>query len=69
MTRLGEVFDIVLDLTAFGMAQADYSAGSSSINEGYVVQAAAFRDQGNHAQFIVFKAFVYPYERLIPGEL
>ena len=68
MTRLGVVFDIVLDLTTFGVAKADDTVKLASINEGHEVQAAAFRDKADHSQFFLLEALVNPNECFVPGK-
>jgi hypothetical protein len=69
MTPSGEVYAMVHNLTAFCVAQTDDSTGPPSINEGYVIQAAAFRNKVNQSKFVLFKALVHPHESLVPGEL
>ena len=69
MTRLGVVFDIVLDLTTLGMAKADDSACLASINEGHVVQVIALWGKADHPEFFVLEAIVDPNKCLFPGEL
>jgi hypothetical protein len=68
MTRLGVVFDIVLDLTTFGVAQADDATNLVSVNEGDVVQTVALWNKADHAHLIVVEAFIKPHKSLIPGE-
>ena len=68
MTRLGVVFDIVLDLSAFCEAEADDAACLAAINEGHVVETIALWDEANHAKFVVLEALVYPDKGFIPGE-
>ena len=69
MTRLGVAFDIVLDLTTFGVAKADDTARLASIIEGHELQAVAFWDEANHSQFFVLEALVNPNECFVPGKL
>jgi len=69
MTRLGAVFDIVLDLTTVGVAKADDSACLASINERHVVQTIDLWNKTDHADFVVLEALINPYKSLVPGEL
>ena len=69
ITRLGVVFNIVLDLSAFGVAKADDSTSLAAINKGHVVQTVDLWDQADHAELVVFAAFINPYESFVPGEL
>ena len=68
ITRLGVVFNIVFDLSAFGVAKADDSTCLATINKCHVVQTVAFWDESDHAKFVVLVAFIDPYESFFPGE-
>jgi len=69
IARLGVIFDIVFDFTAFCWTKADDPAYFTSIDKGDVVQTTAFWYQADHAQLVIFKALINPYKRLVPGQL
>jgi len=66
--RLGAIFDIVFDLTAFCQTKADDSAYFTSIDKGNVVQTTAFWNQADHARLVIVKAPINPDKRFIPGQ-
>jgi hypothetical protein len=66
--RLGVVFNIVFDLSAFSEPKTDDSSDFTSVNERDVVQPVPFRNQACHAQFFVSKPVVNPDKSLVPDE-
>lgn len=65
--RLGVVFDIVFDLSAFCKSKADDSAHIGAINEGDEIKAVTSGDQARHAHLVVLKPAIDPNEGLVPG--
>jgi hypothetical protein len=63
-----DALDIVLDLTASGLAQTDDSLHVATFNKGHVVQGVGLRRERDHAQFVVLEAGVDPDQRGIPIE-
>jgi len=59
----------VFHLPTISPAQADDSANLASINKGDVVQDLRLRYERDHARFVVFEAFVDPYQRGVPVKL
>ena len=68
MTRLGVVFDIVLNLFTLGISKADDSSDFTSINKRDVVQRVAFWGKADHSNLVVLVATIDPDKCFIPGQ-
>ena len=67
--RLAEVFDIVIDLFALGMAETDYSSDIALINKGNVLERVTFGNKTDHPDFVVSVPAIDPRVRLVPNKL
>jgi len=64
-----DALDIVFHLATIGSAQADDPSRLATVKKGYVVEDLSLRRERNHAQLVVFEAFVDPYKGSFPIEL